>query len=153
VLVCFAASECWVESFSKDGGSEDPVDPPDGEGDNRWLTKRSADPVVGLRLKTRQAMTAGEFALMSAGPWRQTTVMLTGQIGHENNVPTRLHDQLRWCCLAVPQLPLAPLQAILTLDRANLAPLQAIWRLLQTVWGNRLILAPLQAKVTPLQAN
>ena len=92
-----------------------------------------------------------------AGPWRQTMLMRAERTGHDGNVPMRLRNQLCWSCLADPQLPLAPLQAILALFRATLTPLQTRWRLLQTTQGTTLegerwqMLAPFRATVTPLQ--
>ena len=100
-----------------------------------------------------------------AGPWRRT--MLTAGkcvVGHgtavvESTMPMRHRTrvQLGWIRLADPQLPLAPLQAILALFRATWTPLQTRWRLFQTTQGTTLVgerwrvLAPPRAKVTPLQ--
>ena len=67
--------------------------------------------------------------------------------------------QLGWIRRADPQLPLAPLQAILALSRATWTPLQARWRLLQTTQGTTLegerwlMLAPLQTWAEPSQTR
>jgi hypothetical protein len=102
---------------------------------------QSAEPHRGPAVEDEIVPWPRENLPTGAGPWRRITLNAGNSGGHatattaavdQSIVPTLPHaHQLGWIRLADPQLPLAPLQAILALLRATWAPLQTRWRLLQ----------------------
>ena len=62
------ASAIDLNPSPKTVGHEDPNEPPDGEGEDRWLTStQCADPNVGLRSKTRLSHGRGRICLRARG--------------------------------------------------------------------------------------